>query len=125
MEATWKVTGVVDEMGMQHQGWQERRLVLDDGRVLDVANVVWCTGFRTEFGWIDLPVFDEKGAPKQFRGVVESEPGLYFLGLVFLYAGSSDVLPGRGRDAKYVAKRIVAKQRKASAREPMKALAAT
>jgi putative flavoprotein involved in K+ transport len=106
-------------------GIEDGRPVLDDGRVLDVANVVWCTGFRTEFGWIDLPVFDENGAPKQFRGVVESEPGLYFLGLVFLYAGSSDVLPGRGRDAKYVAKHIVAKRRKASAREPIKALAAT
>ena len=106
-------------------GIEDGRPVLDDGRVLEVANVVWCTGFRTEFSWIDLPVFDAKGAPEQFRGVVESEPGLYFLGLVFLYAGSSDVLPGRGRDAKYVANHIVAKQRKASAKEPMKALAAT
>ena len=86
------------------------RPVLEDGRVLDVANVVWCTGFRTDFGWIDLPVFDEAGDPRHVRGVVESEPGLYFLGLVFQYSFSSDVLPGRGRDAAFIAKHIAARQ---------------
>ena len=80
--------------------------VLEDDRVLDVANVVWCTGFKTEFSWIDLPVFGDDGQPQHERGVVESEPGLYFLGLVFLYSFSSDVLPGRGRDAEYIAKHI-------------------
>ena len=88
----------------------------------DVANVIWCTGFRTDFGWIDLPVFDEAGEPKQVRGVVESEPGLYFLGLVFLYSLSSDVLPGAGRDAAYVAKHI-ASQRKPEASSIRRALA--
>src|SRR5215218_5637584 len=83
--------------------------VLEDESVLDVANVVWCTGFRADFGWIDLPVFDDDGRPRHYRGVVESAPGLYFLGLVFLYSFSSDVLPGRGRDAKYIAKRIAAR----------------
>jgi putative flavoprotein involved in K+ transport len=85
---------------------------LEDGRVLDVANVVWCTGFRTDFGWIDLPVFDEDGQPRHYRGVVASEPGLSFLGLVFQYSFSSDVLPNRGRDANYLARHIAA-QRKA------------
>jgi putative flavoprotein involved in K+ transport len=84
--------------------------VLEDDRVLEVANVVWCTGFRTDFRWIDLPVFGDDGEPLHYRGVVESEPGLYFLGLVFLYSFSSDVLPGRGRDAKYVAKHIRARR---------------
>jgi len=87
------------------------RPVLEDGRVLDVANVVWCTGFRTDFGWIDLPVFDEAGDPRHVRGVVESEPGLYFLGLVFQYSFSSDVLPGRGRDAAFIATHIAARLR--------------
>ena len=91
--------------------------------MLDVANVVWCTGFRTDFGWIDLPVFDETGNPRHVRGVVESEPGLYFLGLVFLYSFSSDVLPGRGRDAAYIAKHIASQSRK-SVRRPEGALAA-
>jgi putative flavoprotein involved in K+ transport len=86
--------------------------LLEDGRVLEVANVVWCTGFRTDFRWIDLPVFDDGGEPLHFRGVVESEPGLYFLGLVFLYSFSSDVLPNRGRDAQYIAKHIEARRSK-------------
>jgi putative flavoprotein involved in K+ transport len=83
--------------------------VLEDERVLNVANVIWCTGFRTDFGWIDLPVFDDGGQPRHYRGVVDSAPGLYFLGLVFLYSFSSDVLPGRGRDAKYIAKHIASR----------------
>jgi putative flavoprotein involved in K+ transport len=82
--------------------------VLEDDSVLDVANVVWCSGFQTDFRWIDLPVFGDDGEPVHYRGVVDSEPGLYFLGLVFLDSLSSDVLPGRGRDAGYIAKHISA-----------------
>jgi putative flavoprotein involved in K+ transport len=104
-------------------GIRDGRPLLEDGRVLDVANVVWCTGFRTDFGWIDLPVFDDDGNPRHERGVVESEPGLYFLGLVFLYAFSSDVLPDRGRDASYVAKHIVSRRRQKT-RSPRRELAA-
>ena len=95
---------------------------LEDGRVLDVANVVWCTGYTTDFGWIDLPVFDEAGQPEHERGVVESEPGLYFLGLVFLHSFSSDALPNRGRDAKHIAKHIAARQKQV-AKAPRRALA--
>jgi putative flavoprotein involved in K+ transport len=102
-------------------GVENGRPMMEDGRVLDVVNVVWCTGFKTDFGWIDLPVFDQAGEPKHDRGVVESEPGLYFLGLVFLYSFSSDVLPGRGRDAKYVAKHIASRQRR-EATSPERAL---
>jgi putative flavoprotein involved in K+ transport len=53
---------------------------LEDGRVMEVSNVIWCTGFQPDFGWIDLPVFGESGEPMHERGVVESEPGLYFVG---------------------------------------------
>jgi putative flavoprotein involved in K+ transport len=80
--------------------------VLDDERILEVTNVIWCTGFVAEFGWIDLPVFDEHGSPLQDRGVVGSEPGLFFVGLPFLYALSSALLGGVGRDAEYIAKHI-------------------
>ncbi len=80
--------------------------VLDDGRVLDVANVVWCTGFRPDFAWIHLPVTGEDGWPLQKRGVVASAPGLYFVGLPFLYSGASSLLGGVGRDARFIADRI-------------------
>jgi putative flavoprotein involved in K+ transport len=94
--------------------------LLEDDRVLDVANVVWCTGFRHDFPWIDLPVFGADGQPVHERGVVHSAPGLYFVGLVFQYAAVSDVLPGVGRDAEYIAKhiaRLAASGRRAAAGE--------
>jgi putative flavoprotein involved in K+ transport len=103
------------ERGPRVVGVSDGLPVLEDERVVDVANVIWCTGFRTDFGWIDLPVFDENGLPLHERGVVESEPGLYFLGLIFQYSFSSEVLPGRGRDAKYIAKHIAARQRSGAA----------
>ena len=86
--------------------------LLEDGDVLDVANVIWCTGFRTDFSWIDLPAFDDDGRPLHERGVVESVPGLYFAGLIFQYSLTSDVLPNGGRDAEYVARQIAARQAK-------------
>jgi putative flavoprotein involved in K+ transport len=83
--------------------------VLDDGAVLDVANVVWCTGFKQDFGWIEEPVTGEDGWPQEQRGVVASAPGLYFTGLAFQYAFSSMLILGAGRDAEYVAEHIAAR----------------
>jgi putative flavoprotein involved in K+ transport len=79
---------------------------LEDGRVLDVANVVWCTGFHDDYSWLELPAFGDDGRPAHDRGVVASQPGLYFVGLVFQYSATSDVLPGVGRDAKRIAGQI-------------------
>jgi putative flavoprotein involved in K+ transport len=62
-------------------GIEDGRPALEDGRVLDVSNVIWCTGFREEVPWIDLPIFDENERPLHERGVVVGEPGLYFVGL--------------------------------------------
>ena len=84
--------------------------VLEDQRILDVGNVIWCTGFRPDFSWIDLPVFeDDRREPKHYRGIVDSEPGLYFVGLFFLYAMSSGFFRGVGRDAEHVVKSIAAR----------------
>jgi putative flavoprotein involved in K+ transport len=90
--------------------------VLDDGRILDVANVVWCTGFESDFAWIDLPVFDEGGVPLHDRGVVGSEPGLYFLGLYFLYALASQLVGGAAKDAEHVVKHLASRQAEAPQR---------
>ncbi|MEU6984296.1 hypothetical protein ABZ946_12895 [Streptomyces sp. NPDC046324] len=83
--------------------------VLDGGRVLDVANVVWCTGFRQDFSWIDIPVTDDDGWPLEERGVVPSSPGLYFVGLAFQYAFASMLVGGAGRDAEYVVRHLAGK----------------
>jgi putative flavoprotein involved in K+ transport len=97
-------------------GVQEGRPRLEDGRVLDVANVVWCTGFHPGFQWIDLPIFDEHGEPRHEGGRVPGEPGLHFVGLHFLHAMSSAMVHGVGRDAARAVARIV--ERTAGATRP-------
>jgi putative flavoprotein involved in K+ transport len=87
-------------------GARSGRPLLEDGRVLDVDNVIWCTGFRYELPWLDLPVFDADGTLQHERGVSQSSPGLYFMGLLFQSAATSDVLPGVGRDAAYIAGQV-------------------
>lgn len=82
----------------------------DDEVLSTVTNVVWCTGFCSDFSWIDLPVFGET-EPRHYRGIVAEEPGLYFVGLHFLYAMSSGFLPGVGRDAEYVVEHIASRAR--------------
>lgn len=81
--------------------------LVDDGTTVDVENVIWATGFRQDFPWIDLPILDGEGGPLHRRGLVDAAPGLAFVGLPGQFSLSSDVLPGRQRDAAYVAKRLV------------------
>lgn len=94
------------ELVARATGVEHGRPALEDGRVLDVANVIWCTGFKDAYAWIDIPVCDADGRPNQYRGIASDIPGLYFMGVVFQFAASSDVLPGLGRDAAYIAKHI-------------------
>jgi len=75
---------------------------LEDGRVLDVENVVWCTGFAPGFDWIGLPVLGEDGKPRHERGVSTDIPGLYFCGLFFQHALWSETVVAMPRDARYV-----------------------
>jgi putative flavoprotein involved in K+ transport len=90
-------------------GVRDGHPLLADQRVLEVANVIWCTGFVPDFSWIDLPVFGEnQNEPMHHRGVVADQPGLYFVGLFFLYAMSSGFLPGVDRDAEHIVRTILA-----------------
>ena len=91
-------------------GVRDGRPVLADGRVLEVANVVWCTGFQPGFSWIDLPVFGPDGQPRHERGLVPGEPGLFFVGLHFLYALSSTMIHGVGRDAARIADAVASRR---------------
>jgi putative flavoprotein involved in K+ transport len=74
----------------------------EDGEVLDVANVIWCTGFEEGFDWIDLPGLDSSGRLESERGAVEGQPGLYVLGQHFQYMFNSHTVGGVGKDAAYV-----------------------
>jgi putative flavoprotein involved in K+ transport len=90
--------------------------VLEDGRALDVANIIWCTGFDAGFSRIDLPVLGDR-APDHDGGVVNAVPGLYFVGLKFLYSVSSAQVHGVGRDASRVAEAIAARHDRTTASE--------
>lgn len=85
-----------------HPGEETTELALAD---TGITSVVWCTGFRQDFGWVDLPVFTGRGAPVHARGVTAA-PGLYFLGLPWLWTWGSGRFSGVGRDAEYLAERI-------------------
>jgi putative flavoprotein involved in K+ transport len=85
--------------------------VTEDGRTLSVNNVIWCTGYSPSASWIDLPIFDDHGEPAHEAGVVTGEPGLYFVGLPFMYAMSSSMIHGVGRDAQRIATLVAERAR--------------
>jgi putative flavoprotein involved in K+ transport len=78
--------------------------------VLEVSTVVWFTGFTPNFGWLDLPLESLDGYPVQVRGVVDGLPGLYFVGLPFMYSLSSALIGGVGRDAEFIVDHLQAAQ---------------
>ena len=90
-------------------GVREGRPLLADDRTLDVNNVIWCTGYQPGFSWIQLPIFGEDGRPDHERGIVKRMPGMYFVGLHFLYAMSSATLIGVSRDAERVVKALASR----------------
>jgi putative flavoprotein involved in K+ transport len=104
----------IDTAGVQRlptvTGVRDGLPLLADGNVVEAANVIWCTGFRPDFSWIDLPVVGDT-EPKHHRGIVPDEPGLYFVGLFFLYAMSSGFLRGVSRDAEHVVEHIASRAR--------------
>jgi putative flavoprotein involved in K+ transport len=81
--------------------------VTTDGTHLEVSNVIWCTGYTTGFDWIDLPVFDDGGHPIHSRGVVTTQPGLYFVGLYFLHSVWSETITGVKPDARHVVSHLI------------------
>jgi putative flavoprotein involved in K+ transport len=87
-------------------GVQDGLPVLEDGQLLDVANVVWCTGFDRALSWVDASLPTDHD-----RGIACSVPGLYFVGLLFLYAPSSAMIHGVGRDADRITRAIQARMR--------------
>lgn len=68
-----------------------------------ISTVIWASGYRPDFGWIDLPILDEYGYPRHRRGVSEA-PGLAFLGLPWLYNQGSSLFAGVGADAAHLAR---------------------
>lgn len=73
-----------------------------------ITSVIWCIGYRADYGWIDAPVFNGRGYPAHVRGVTP-QPGLYFIGLPWLHTWGSGRFSGVGRDAEYLSARIGAR----------------
>jgi putative flavoprotein involved in K+ transport len=90
-------------------GARDGRPLLADGQALDVANVLWCTGFRQDFSIIHPAVTDDSGWPTDTGGVMTDLPGLYFMGLLFQRGFYSMLIGGVGRDARYIARHIAAR----------------
>jgi putative flavoprotein involved in K+ transport len=83
-------------------------IAFDDGSRVEPAAVIWATGFELDHGWIDAPVFDERGAVVQDRGVT-SVPGLSFLGLPWMHTRGSALLGWVGEDAEHLADVVAAR----------------
>jgi putative flavoprotein involved in K+ transport len=106
------------KLGVEHvprvAGVSGGRPQLEDGRVVDAAAVIWCTGFVPHYPFLDVPAcpFDAKGKPIAPHGVVRQAPGLYFLGMPFQTGLTSSLVGGVGRDAAHVVGHILANRPK-------------
>lgn len=96
-------------------GTQSGKPQLQDGRIVPAQGILWATGFRPDYRWIDLPIFDEHGLPQHTAGLVDGAPGLYFLGLPFQTGLTSALLGGVGKDAAHIAAHIARNRRRAQA----------
>jgi putative flavoprotein involved in K+ transport len=93
-------------------GTRDGKPMLAGGRVLDVSNIIWCTGFTGDYDWIEGVRYGDDGYPVQDHGVVAEAPGLHFVGLKFQTRAASALIGGVGRDARIVADHIAASVRR-------------
>lgn len=85
----------------------DNELIFEDQSILKIRNLIWSTGFKSDYSWIHIPkIFNEKGMPIHRRGVTDTQ-GLYFLGLPWQYRRGSALLQGIGEDAKYLITKIL------------------
>ena len=90
--------------------WPDPECLTNPIRALDLArenitSVIWATGYRLDFGWLDIGEFDVRGRPLHSRGI-STEPGLYFVGLPWLSRRGSSFIWGVWHDAKFIADQI-------------------
>ena len=88
-------------------GASDRTVSFADGSELDVDAVIWATGYRSDYSWIDAPVFDQDGRVLHRRGVTD-HPGLFFLGLTWQHTRGSALLGWVKDDAEFISERTAA-----------------
>jgi putative flavoprotein involved in K+ transport len=100
-------SGIAAPPGVHYQPvWQPTAPARElDPAAAGIASVIWSTGFRSDWSWVELPIFDGAGYPAHKRGVTAVE-GIYTLGLPWLYTWGSGRFVGVGRDAAFLADRI-------------------
>ncbi len=102
---------IVQETGLNRRGmltgFENGKPQFDDGQgAEDVTSIVWATGYRNDYSWLQLPICDAQGVPRQVRGVAIDVAGLYFVGLRFMHRADSSNMGGVSRDAEYIAEEI-------------------
>ena len=83
--------------------------------VVEPRVIVWSTGFRPDYRWINLPLFGDDGFPRHRRGVAVDSPGIYFVGLRFQYRMTSSLVGGVGADAAFIAEQVARRSELAAA----------
>jgi len=86
----------------------------EDGTELEAGAIIWATGYRPDYSWIKLPVFDERGRLRHRRGVTDV-PGLFFVGLSWQHTRGSALIGFVGDDAEFIGRRIAEQQRAGTA----------
>ncbi len=66
----------------------------------EIRTILWCSGYRPDYSWLDVPVLDRKGHIRHDGGVVDDAPGLYLIGMQFLRKRKSALIDGAGDDAR-------------------------
>lgn len=95
----------LDTLPKLNDGFEVEKILTLNLKTSGITSVIWATGYKFNFNFVKLPIFDQDGFPLQKRGVTEY-PGLYFVGLPFLHTFKSGLLAGVGDDAAYVAAQI-------------------
>ncbi|CAM1350422.1 flavin-containing monooxygenase [Tenacibaculum ascidiaceicola] len=80
----------------------DNEVVFENKKVTSIKNIIWATGYRPNFKWIEGLELDSDNYPKNYRGVSNIE-GLYFIGLPWMYTRGSATLGGVSKDASYLA----------------------
>lgn len=98
----------IEELPQLRDGFKANVITELDLKANNITTVIWGTGYTSDFGWVRLPIFDDRGHPIQERGVTAAS-GLYFLGLNWMHKMKSALLLGVGEDAAYLADHITAR----------------
>ena len=90
-------------------GVQDGLPKLQNGEVISVSSIVWSTGYKPDFSWLNLDAIDKSGWPDAQRGISNKINGLYFVGMLFQFGLTSGLVGGVGRDAAFVVEQIIKK----------------